>query len=521
MLTGPAVFVLTQIVMEEVVGRPRMGPWVTRTEVAFPSCAFTSEVEITNNDRSILQQFIIGGIIGGILYPHSMSDARPNIIFIITDQQRYDTIAALGHPHMDTPNLDRLVNEGVSFSQCHINAPSCAPSRASLFTGQYPHTTGILRNADEWTRSWVEDVSASGYHSVNVGKMHTWPFTTPCGFQRELYRERDVYRDAIGSFTWDLPGEMQSDNFTGGLARWWVETYPKTEPVFLQVGFPGPHPPYDPTPEALEPYAERDIPIDPLDDEGLDGQPAAYREMRVHNNEVDHDSVVLPLEPTPEQRLRQRRHYCANVSMIDEQVGELLDTLDSRGYLDDAIVVFTSDHGDCLTDHGHSQKWTMYEQVMRVPLVVWTKDGRFGQGRRIDELVSLFDLGPTILELAGCEVPEHFSARSLLPALREEPGWTGREFVFAEHPRDGNFTGADYQVMVRSERWKLVEIYGSDGVEGGREGMLFDLEADPLEKRNLWADPDHAATREELREELLAWRVETGSVASKTFSDCR
>lgn len=484
-----------------------------------------------------------------------MSDARPNLVFVITDQQRFDTIAALGASHMDTPHLDRLVNEGVTFTRCHVTAPSCAPSRASLFNGHYPHTTGILKNADEWTRSWVEDVSAAGYRSINVGKMHTWPFTTPCGFdqryvvenkdrylegryffdewdkalaarglvkqQRELYRERPDYREALGSFTWDLPGDLQSDNFVGGLARWWTRTHPRSEPLFLQVGFPGPHPPYDPTPEALEPYLGRDIPLDPVEDSDLEGQPEAYRGMRVHNNEVDHDSVVLPLDPTPEQRLRQRRHYCANVSMIDEQVGLLLEALEEKGYLDNTIVVFTSDHGDCLTDHGHSQKWTMYEQVTRVPLIFWAPDGRFGKGRRVDDLVSLFDVGPTLLELAGCEVPAHFSARSLLPALEGAEGWSGREFVFAEHPRDGNFTTADYQVMVRSERWKLVEIYGSDGAGGGREGLLFDLEEDPAEHRNRYDDPECAAVREELRGALLAWRIETGRESSKTFADRR
>lgn len=484
-----------------------------------------------------------------------MSDARPNIIFIVTDQQRFDTIAALGHPHMITPHLDRLANEGVAFTNCHVTAPSCAPSRASLFTGQYPHTTGILKNADEWTRSWVEDLAGTGYHCVNVGKMHTWPFTTPCGFhqryvvenkdrylegryffdewdkalaarglvkqQRELYRQRADYREALGSFTWDLPPDMQSDNFVGGMAKWWTNTYPKTEPLFLQVGFPGPHPPYDPTPDALAQYADRDVPLDPVTDADLAGQPEAYKGMRVHNNEVDHDSVVLDLDPSEEQRLRQRKHYCANVTMIDQQVGELLEALDAGGYLDDAVVVFTSDHGDCLTDHGHSQKWTMYEPVTRVPLLVWAKDGRFGQGRQVDDLVSLFDVGPTLLELAGLEVPDHFSAESLLPALYSDPEWSGRGYVFAEHPRDGNFTTADYQAMVRSEKWKLVEIYGSDGVEGGREGMLFNLEDDPGETRNLWADSECEPIRRHLREALLDWRIETGRKTSKAFADRR
>jgi arylsulfatase A-like enzyme len=398
-------------------------------------------------------------------------------------------------------------------------------------------------------------LTESGYHSVNVGKMHTWPMTTPCGFkeryvvenkdrylegryffdewdkalaarglvkqQRELYRQRDNYNEAIGSFTWELDPDMQADNFVGNMAQWWTRTYPNTEPLFLEIGFPGPHPPYDPTPDALAGYAEKEIPLDPLTKDDLECQPEAYRGMRVHNNEVDHDSVVLPLDPTDEQRLNQRRHYCANMTMIDEKVGEIMGQLEAQGYLENSIIIFTSDHGDCLTDHGHSQKWTMYEQVTRVPLIVWSSDGRFGKGRQVDDTVSLFDVGPTILEMAGCEVPKHFSARSLLPALQDEPEWKGRDYVFAEHPRDGNFTTADYQVMVRSQRWKLVEIYGSDGVDGGREGLLFDLENDPLELTNLWSDADYADIREELRDELLSWRVESGQKASKTFAKQR
>ena len=205
--------------------------------------------------------------------PRPAATRRPNIVLVITDQQRYDTIAALGHPHVDTPNLDRLVREGVSFDQCHVTAASCVPARASLFNGLYPHTTGVLRNGCEWRRSWVEQLAASGYHCVNVGKMHTIPFETPLGFheryvvenkdrflegryyfdewdkalaarglvkqQRELYRQRPDYRESLGAFTWDLPADMHSDNFVGGMARWWLDTYPTTQPLFLEVGFPG------------------------------------------------------------------------------------------------------------------------------------------------------------------------------------------------------------------------------------------------------------------------------------------
>ena len=476
-----------------------------------------------------------------------MSDERPNIIFIITDQQRFDTICAHGYDYMETPNLDRLVREGVSFKNCHVTAPSCAPSRASLFTGQFPHTTGILKNADSWTRSWIEDLSESGYRCVNVGKMHTYPYHTPLGFheryvvenkdryleeryyfdewdkalkarglvkqQREQYRKRDDYRDALGAFDWELPEDLHSDNFVGNSATWWIENYPKTEPLFLEIGFPGPHPPYDPTPEFRDKYLDKDLPLLPVTQEELDKQPDAFKELRRHNNEIDHDSVVLDLDPTEEQRHRQRAYYLANVSMIDQKVGEIMDALEKKGYLDNSIVIFTSDHGDCLTDHGHSQKWTMYDLITRVPTIVWAP-GRFEGGRDVDGLCQQMDLGPTILELAGLEVPEVMEAKSLLPALKGEE-WQPRDFVYAEHGPDGILTDVEFMTMVREEKWKLVHFLNESC------GQLFDLEADPDEVNNLWDDPDHLDKKRELLDQLRDWRIESGCKTASWAADFR
>ncbi len=476
-----------------------------------------------------------------------MAVSRPNIILIITDQQRFDTINALGFDYMDTPNLDRLVHEGVSFTNCHITAPSCAPARASLFTGYYPHTTGILKNGDRWTRSWVEDLNAGGYHCVNVGKMHTSPFETPLGFheryvvenkdrylegryyfdewdkalrarghvkqQRVLYRQRDDYNESLGAFDWELPEELHSDMFVGDFATWWLRNKPKPDgPLFLQVGFPGPHPPYDPSPRFSQPYMEKELPVQEVTEEELDGQPPPFQEMRVHNSEVDHDSVMHLLDPAPEQRQRQRAYYMANVSMIDEKVGELLTALEEQGYLDNAVVIFTSDHGDCLGDHGHSQKWTMYDIITRVPTIVWAPN-RFPGGRTLNQLCSLFDLGPTILDLAGLETPEDFAAESLLPAL-EGADWHGRETVFAEHCRDG-LLPAEYMSMARTKDWKLVHFVGE------QYGQLFDLANDPQEVVNLWDDPAHAARKEEILHTLLTWRIRNGLTARNWAIDSR
>ena len=467
-----------------------------------------------------------------------MPSERPHIIFIITDQQRFDTIRALGFPYMDTPHLDRLVNEGVTFTNCHITAPSCAPSRASIFTGYYPHTTGILKNADHWTRSWVESLADAGYYCVNIGKMHTWPYATPLGFherfvvenkdrylenryyfdewdkalaarglvkqQRDFYRRRADYRERLGAFEWELPEDLHSDMFVGNFAAWWLRSKPKSEqPLFMQIGFPGPHPPCDPTPAYAAPYLAKELPLPDVGEEELAHQPPPFLAMRHHNAEVDHDSVVHLLNPTHEQLHRQRAYYLANVTMIDHQVGEVLSALDDKGYLDNAVVIFTSDHGDALGDHGHSQKWTMYDIITRMPLIVWSP-GRFAGGRRIDGLCQLMDIGPTILELAGVTPPPSFEAISLaspLGAALEGHEWFGREAVFAEHGRDGILQTTEYMSMVRTRDWKLVHFLNEPF------GQLFNLRRDPQEVDNLWDNRAYAARKRALLDTLREWRI--------------
>ena len=465
-----------------------------------------------------------------------MSDSRSNIIFIITDQQRYDTIASLGYSYMDTPHLDRLVNEGVAFTQCHVTAASCAAARASLFKGYFPHTTGILKNADRWRRSWIELLNDSGYYCTNIGKMHTWPFLTELGFherfvvenkdrylegryffdewdkalrfrglvkqQREFYRKRDDYAQSLGAFDWELPEDTHPDVFVGDMATWWLDTTPKKDPLFLQIGFPGPHPPYDPVPRYAKPYLDKKLPLLPITDAELQGQPPALKELRVHNSGIDHDSVIMPMEPTDQQRHRQRAYYLANVTMIDEKVGQIMDALERNGYLENSIVIFTSDHGDCLTDHGQSQKWTMYEQITRVPMIVWAP-GRFAQSQTVDALVQQMDLGPTILDWAGIEIPADWEAVSLSGAF-DSNEFHGREFVYCEQVQDAVLTGCKFMTMVRDKTHKLVHFLDEP------EGQLFDLQSDPDEVNNLWHEPAAATHKERLLTELREWRIRSG-----------
>jgi arylsulfatase A-like enzyme len=186
------------------------------------------------------------------------------------------------------------------------------------------------------------------------------------------------------------------------------------------------------------------------------------------------------------------------MTMIDAQVGRILGALDERGYLDDALVVFTSDHADALGDHGHIQKWTMYDTVCRVPLIFWSKNLPVTPGRR-DELVQMFDIAPTVLEAAGLDVPQDFEARSLWGALSQRSDHQPREAVYAELARDHIQTGSEFILMRRDRRWKTV-VYLDDP-----DGELYDLESDPDETHNLWSRSDLRGMRDELVSGCMQW----------------
>ncbi len=460
---------------------------------------------------------------------------QPNIVFIITDQQRLDTIAAHGHDHMITPHLDKLVNTGATFENMYVTAPVCSPSRASLFSGTYPHTNGVFRNDEPWSYCWVEALADAGYRCVNVGKMHTWPVEGAFGFHerhvtenkdrdhpdlpfyldnwdkalrargaykpsRVTYRKNEDHKEQMGAYIWAHDEDLHPDVFVSDTACWWLQRYPGSEPFFLQVGLPGPHPPYDPTREYLDLYADRDLPKATRDYD-LDSQPEPLKALRQNHIQNDHDAVVHLENPTDEQLHRQRAHYYANCSMIDTQVGKIVDALEARGVLEDTIIIFTSDHGDCLNDHGHSQKWNMFEETVHVPAVVcWP--GHIEAGLKIPALVSLMDFGPTILDYANADIPDWMEAQSLKELLQGKTS-TGRARVFTEQSDDAIMTGSKFVIMVREGPWKLVHFVDHEN------GQLFNLDDDPKETNNLWQDAAQDGLKQRLIGEILRWRIES------------
>ncbi len=471
--------------------------------------------------------------------PKPAMRAPPHIILIITDQQRADTIAALGAPWMYTPALDRLVREGVAFQNCFASSPVCVGSRASLFTGMFPHAEGVFTNFHPWQPTWVRWLADAGYHCASIGKMHINPYDALGGFHqrfvvenkdRPLFLEEhdrafydewdkalharrlrkpsrytrysedpDGYRAALGAYLWTLDEDMHADMFVGDHAIWWLEERKAQSPLFLQIGFPGPHPPYDPVARHLARYERADLPLPAVAGEELARQPRAHGELRRNMIRNNYDSVAWQEHPAREALLRLRRYYAANVSMIDEKVGEILDTLGRKGYLDNAIVVFTSDHADALGDHGHIQKWTMYDCVERVPLIFWSPAHVKPEAPR-DGLVQLMDVAPTLLEAAGVSVPDHWEATSLWSGIARGEACE-REVVYAELARDHIQTGAEFVVMRRDHDWKVVYYLGEP------EGELYDLREDPQEVCNLWTSVAHSGVRARLVGEVQEWAI--------------
>ncbi|MEE2657488.1 MAG: sulfatase-like hydrolase/transferase [Candidatus Latescibacterota bacterium] len=456
---------------------------------------------------------------------------RPNLIFIITDQQRADTIRAWGHSHMVTPAMDKLCKDGRSFRQAFCPGATCVASRAAIFTGMYPHTTGVY-SFDAWAghRSWVEDLADAGYRCINIGKMHITPQSENGGFHERIIVENPTNKelinggadddwgrylthhgesrpndrhetdsdwiDKVQGVPWHLEERFHSDVFIGDAAVSWIRSHRGDDPLFLQIGFAGPHEPWDPLPRHLELYHGVQLPDPVFRESELDSKPPQHQAHHRTHAEADHESRIDVQNTSPEQIDHMRRHYYAKITTVDEQIGRVLEALDERGWRDNSLLVFCSDHGELLGDHNLAYKWLMYDAITRVPLVVCDRrEGADSQGGGVcDELVSLIDLGPTFLEAAGIDRPDYLEGCSLLPCSNS--GRYSRDRVYAED---------NYQIMMRTHDLKIVYYIGQE------LGELYNLSEDPDELWNLWEDPAHRETRDRLLRELLDW------LASSTY----
>ena len=448
----------------------------------------------------------------------------PHIILIMTDQQRFDTIAEWGYDHAITPHQDRLVREGLSFQQAYCPGATCIASRAAMFTGMYPHTTGTY-TFQYWgdQRTWVQDLADHGYRCVNIGKMHFSPRDISGGFHERVIVENPTNKtqasggvdDDWGCYLsfhglerpndrnqtdpdwlkkyqgvpWHYEERFHSDVFIGNSAESWIKAYKGDQPVFLQVGFTGPHEPWDPLQRHLDWYKDKLMPPRYMREGELDEKPPQHQAHQEFHAATKHESQIDLRGASEADIAEMKRHYHAKITTVDEELGKVLTALEERGWLADSLLIFCSDHGELLGDHNLAYKWLMYDPIVHVPMII-RHPGSIEQPSEVHDLVSLMDIGPTILEAVGIDIPTYMEGRSLLPYLRGE-AIKPREFVFCED---------NYQIMMRNQTHKLVYYIGQP-----EEGELYDLQTDPHELYNLWHKSEHQALKNDLHLKLLDW----------------
>jgi arylsulfatase A-like enzyme len=456
-----------------------------------------------------------------------MSIRQPNILWYCTDQQRFDTIGALGNPHIRTPNLDRFVAEGTAFTHAYCQSPICTPSRASFLTGMYPSRVHNPRNGNGWVHREVaanlvtRQLAEAGYDGGLVGKLHL-----AGAFNGREPRVNDGYRYFKYSHAprndWPLdqhdyaawvqaqgvdPNAVLLHNFdrrhlTGALMEptpeqdntppevhqttWGTEASiefmnqprPADQPWFLSVNVYDPHPPFNPPWEYYRRYDPEALPGPYFQTSDLEHQ------SRLTASGIDFQSESQPPEVFEGKKVQAA--YYAMIEQIDEQFGRLMDALEASGQAERTIVIFTSDHGESAGDYGLTQKGCrFFDGLSRVPLI-WRLPGQIQAGLRSDALVELTDIAPTLLEYAGLPVPEAMQGRSLRPILAGEAAPdTHREFVRCEYLDAVEKPDHTFATMYRGRRWKL-NVYHGHGI-----GELFDMQADPHEHDSLWDSPDH------------------------------
>lgn len=456
------------------------------------------------------------------------SPSRPNIIFLLTDDQRDNSLGGMGHPFVQTPNLDRLLGQSVRFSNTYIAEPTCAPSRVALFTGMHERMNGVgftssYKLTDEqWEQTYPAMLRSAGYYTGFVGKFGVQYYT----FQGEAPERFDFWR-AHDGWTKFFPKEYHSPSCTpyhdaeneiitpimGECIDEFFESLPDDQPFCLSVSFNVPH--GSQTTSMNTTYPDWHSMSRPANENPkLKGHPFYDRLYRDIDIEIPETTATDPYRFIPEFIMDQDKgrrsntydysytrptclehhvRYYQTISGLDHTIGGMLDELQRRGLADDTVIIYASDHGLLMGEYGMGGKGLLYDLASKIPCFIFDPTAPEEQrGSTTDELASSLDLTTTILDYADVEPAEFMTGRSLRPLVHgEDAPW--RESLFLENL----YTGRDtpFQEGIRTARWKYIRMF--DGKAKFREEdvdfssrepefeMLFDLEADPGEMNNL------------------------------------
>lgn len=446
----------------------------------------------------------------------------PNIIWIMTDDQRQDSLRCYGSSWVHSPNLDALAESGVRFNHAVVQSPICAPSRSSMLTAQYPHSVDVMAHEDtisEHAYPLTLVFANHGYQVVNVGKVHM-PGGTP--FPKKIKvsssrskiansfewktkeydaQEHGVYKLndwLIVAGTYPLPEEETEQSYAVSTAIRFMEEDLR-EPFFLRVSIIAPHTPVLPPRPYDKMYDPNSIPLLLPSQRELNSKPQFERTVM-----QDYSGST----GTPEAEIRKAwASYYGFCASVDHQIGRLLDAVERNGLRENTLIVFCSDHGVQMGEHGLFFKRNFYEQTILSPLI-FSLPGQLPEGAAIDEQVELIDLLPTLLDITGHPVRKGVQGRSLLPLIRGRG--KGREITFSELDHSRSYyeklrENSGRLVMARTNEWKLVYFYGKEE----KQGSLYNLASDPGETRNLYNENEYRHIIRELESEVEQWNANT------------
>ena len=439
-----------------------------------------------------------------------------NVLFLFDDQHNADCLSMMGHPVVKTPNLDRLGSNGVHFNNMYCCGAICGPSRTSFFTGTYLRTHGHYSNSGDLRRNIPDLLNVlkdNGYDTYQAGKnhlptsiadhfdeMHTMAtyhrYLESKGLKQDSFTELEKKNFMAKASV--LPEEEQDETWTADRAIEFIGSRKKQKnPFFMWVSFQRPHAPHTPPPNFDDLYNPEDIPVDWEAYE-------AFENSRLQNRPMVEDFwKVGSVRHDPEIFQKAICRYLALITLIDKNIGRILDALKKNGLDQETLVVFSSDHGDWAGKYGQLGKnLPAYDPLLRIPFI-WYDPKRPGDGGRcVNGLCSNVDFMPSILDRLGIAVPETVQGESLLPHLNGFP-LPQREAVFAE-------TGMEK--TIRTREWKLTYF-----VRHPERGQLFKMGSCPDEISNHWDDPDYAHTRQDLLLRLMEWMVR----AEQPHNSCR
>ena len=464
-------------------------------------------------------------VTAGLCTSTAYAQKQPHIILIMTDQQRSDAIGCMGNEAVISPHTDALAAEGTLFTKGYSSCPSSTPARAGLLTGMSPWHHGMLgygKQASSYTYEMPRMLKEAGYFTFGIGKMHWNPQRTKHGFDGTLLDESgriedenftSDYRQWLqikapginpdatgvgwndhGASVYKLPEELHPTYWTGEMACEFISNYDTSgKPLFLKVSFARPHSPYDPPQRYIDMYKDVNIPAPAAGDWCVRyadlKDPATAAKDAPYGNFGD------------EYARNSRRHYYANITFIDDQIGRIVDMLKEKGMYDDALILFVSDHGDMMGDHYHWRKTYPYEGSSHVPYIVkWPAADHVKPGE-IDAPVELRDILPTFLDAAGTQVPTDMDGRPLQALVKEgyEP-W--REYIDLEHATC--YSKDNYWCALTDGKIKYIW-----NLNNGTE-QLFDLTKDPLELHDAANDKKYKKQLEKMRGAMVNHLSERG-----------